>query len=737
MRNPNLLTIVSLLVLLSGCGKKIELPTHDESFLDQMADIHTAKTAQGYLTSDAGFTLLLPLDSENDKCTELPVHGLYFGGLRLLQGWEWDNGVIDNSAPIIHSKFRPDYIERNVLPGCSEKIFLAPNDAVCLISLNSEEKGLRRFTPKFDFRPIGLSQFEGRAKIHEKQNILTYGSPSYGYISVWSNAEEYRPDLKNERVEYAAPYLLLEDVATNKQTGRFIFTGKKEAVVLLGYGISESSAIEAVVQASKATEEIREKSTRRVLTLLNKSPVHSQENYLESLLAWDRWLLRANLNIFDQPYLHPLPPLLNDRAPIVDSRAMAAWFWAAGKDSIPNRMLTSMLSKPVNKDSDPEEFLSQIFTLHGYNEWLDLSGDGTLIDSLAIQLAKRFEMLVNVAKQNDNQVIVPELTPWNRKSERSGLIVIRETNPSPYTLLLHETVTEANSWYHFIPAWNDLFKVAYRTSRQLDYLEGFPLNLTLARERMLWSDREKKAWETASFNHDFNLGTIETILRADRRTKKYNFISQICDTLWGAENGYVFRHNPEYKDVQFPAAALVFSAAEQRYTSTLNAKNMQYFLHSRYAEYFDSRINLPPDQYPGGSPYATETIAERVRFFYENIAGIHPNPKRSIIRVAPTAPREIWKNRATTVTLDFKDETVAIFLDPYNGVYRFDRPEGDSNITVDLLDIPINGKRMNVNFAMKVKGQTFLERTGAQTGEPGFNLDNHEMKDIQRLTHDR
>ncbi len=713
--------------------RAIELPTHSDTILAGMAEVRKSEPTHALLISESGLIGCLPVNGQDKIVEELPLDGFYLGGIRLLSGWDVEFGTTSGiGEKRTTGEIYPDHIRRFLENGGSETITLDPEAAAFLVEIQSPRKEAIRFTANFDLRPIGISYMENPSRYDSDSGILIHGSPGTGFIAIVSKAT-WIASAKIERVEYPDRYPPLDEIATLTIPGHLDFPATPSVIVAIGAALTEESAVSLALKAFKESHKLKERAKDRAISFLNQAPLLSESSQVTAIAAWDRWLL-GNHKFRDAYTNHflPLPPIGVKRDLIVSSRAIPAWYWISNGDTSFNILFRSFLEASDKSQESAVGFEEQLYLLNSLIDWIELSGDEPFLEQYMDRLADLLEKVTNETRFNKNRVPISQPSRWQSRLEELALPSPYIESPIELTLLLQNTVQRANSVGGRIKAWSSVFREVNTPLKAIKTSSLIPYDPIIQTDPFVWSEEERLAWDNTLNNLEFNAGFVETVLMSDREDKTDLYLGRIAEKLWGSSIGLRFHHLPEYNVIAFPQAAWVTRAAMVQETGEIRKEFVDFYLRPCYSNWCKTERDASSILYPGASPEATETIAERIRFLYENILGIDPDHKDNRLRIAPCGPKSFWQNRKIETMVRLGDEKLSVLIDPYNGVYRVTRPGKIGIKLLDIEDLNIGGVSLQTTVQIKKRGITEITRILNAKDEPTLALDGVELGDVQR-----
>ncbi len=727
-------TLIFLIIgsVFSGCTRLPERPVHEIDILDRMADLRCENDEYGLLISKSGLTACIECDGSNReiKQIELPVEGLYFSSMRLIEGWTWipekdQTGKNDSPGDII----RPDRIERIISGSLRELITVDPDNAICLLEIpNLVDSGID-LELRFDFRPLSLAYLDYRFEYDDKENILIAGDPLYGFIAVTSNGFWIQSERKS-RKDYPAGYYPLEDVASIRIPGLIHFEEGSEPVVAISAAGSRKKAVEQAISGLKNYREIKDRASQNVLDVLNRAPLVCEDKELEAVAAWDRWLLVNHLSRTpEKVHFLPSPPVINEQDVVVDARAIPAWFWATAGDTTVETILDSFLIYNGQYLDDPE---GTIFALNSWIEWLDKTGRSSALHNRLNILVKPFNTLGLYAKQNSKQISLDGSNRWDIQLRNAGLIPSVSTKEPGLTYLYSELLKNALSWDRLDIDWRNLY--ANTSSRSLvnGIRTKMPYKKIIKNDRFVWGEKEREAWEAAKLNPDFNLGFADYLVFSDRENPTYYHLGRIARRLWGIHdrNGLRWSDNKLYEDVRFITPEWLIRTFEIRERGSLVDNDFDAYRLLEYPDWISAVSGDSMVYFHGSSPESTVNIAERTRFLYEVLLGINLVPESGNLQVTPLGPVDLWKDKRITSEILLRGERITLTMDPYNGFYQVVRREGDQELNMEIVDVPISGESLSVNTNLKTRGVTDIQRGIDRDGNPTLLIDGRETINV-------
>jgi len=728
-RNSLPLYCVAAILLISGCTRLPEAPVHNADLLERMAEVRSHSSGHSLLVSKSGFMACLPYSNASTTAEQLPVDGLYYKSLRLIQGWQWkidgkqwNRKDIDGAVDLI----RPDKIERAIAPELFERLILSPDLPVCILEINSSERQKKlELELMFDLRPIGLARADYSSRYDADLKQLIVGNPLYGYIAVGSSGEWFDMP-RRERRDFDHAYIPLDKAATISIPGSFLFRPTEETRVCIAFAGTESAASKYVQGALKDPESLCQQSSQFVLEFLNRTPVLCEDKKLEAALAWDRWLLFNHLSETNGiNHFLPFPPLGLSADVAIDARALPAWFWVTAGDTSLENILDASITSAADSLPDPEEAL---FALTGWADWMNLTGRSSAFEARIKVLSSAFHKLGSYANKHKKRMRLEKQSRWEEKLYSADLPVPPSSSFPGVNVLYSSLLDRVVRWDKYSVYWQNYFRNNASRSLFKGVKIVYPYDKIIRNDPVVWSEKEKTAWQDATNNPEFNLGYIEYALHGNRYDHNKYHLGRIINDDWSNELGYIWRFDDLYKNTFHTSPSMLVRSAILKERGYGSEKDFEALINPYYAVWYkiENRGEADQNTYQGKSPESTETIAERVRFFYEVILGLRINSRGRTLTLAPCHPLNIWENRSINTTINVTGEIITIDIDPFEGIYTFIRPGGDEQMTLDLRDLPFESKKLSIRAKLKRRGITVIKRGINKKGKPTLFVDGSE-----------
>ncbi len=722
----------SILVLLFlGCGEVAEPPEHNAAWLREMGSLRTESAGHALLLSPSQMMACLPYAGASGAQPDtLPVDGLYFGPLKLVADWRWSAEA--ETVPVAvagRDTVRPDYIHTYQHDHLSSRLTLDPDHPAALLELGTPPKhGAVELTLRFDVRPVSISTLPTRMELDEERNILLVGSDVYGFVAVASTgAWLLAPD--RERRDYPVAYPPLDGAATLFVPGTLRFEKPEDARVVIGAGLTRASATASLFDLLEDPEGIRLRTAQHVLAALNRAPLVSADTILALAAAWDRWLMinhfPANVN---EPAFAAMPPLGLTQEGDAMLRALPAWWWATAGDRraevIVDTFLTAADTMPRPEDT--------LLELVGWLNWVDLSGNAALVKDNRDRWLALFDQLGKTLRMPPGEGLGRKPLRWTRRFDVLHVPVRGSEDHTGLRYLAKHTTERARMWNSLDDEWYQDYKETSSYRLPGVSRDELPIPTGLKKDRFLWTQQYLEAWQRALNNPNYHLGYVETTLFTDRDDRTSHFLTRLVPDAWRCEQGFRWNDDLAFANICFTAPAWTIRYTELQASDEVRKQDWKAFYHPAYAAWFDNRPRTMNQPVPGGSPEALTTIAERVLFLYEGVLGLSPTPEHGRILVSPPGPRAAWEGRRTRCVVALAESRLLLDLDPYQGSYRITYLEGESKLTLDLQDVPVDGEWRRASLRFSPGREVLLERKPGSDGQLTLFLNGSELRMVER-----
>ncbi len=723
-------------MMLSGCNK---VPaSHDIHLLDDMARYACMADHPALWTSDAGLiACLVPSHGESwHDSPSMPEYteneGVYWNYYKLLAGWEW---IFLNDdlelCPGEESVIRPDYLERSLTPEVSERIVVHPDAPVMMIEFTRRSPSEVYYIPRFDLVNLMNESDPQRGELVLFDDGFVFELDHGCYLSISTNGQmihQYEEMLDCRIIDRLGNET--SSAHSHWNPGRVFFDRGQRVRIGLAMGRNIEEARQRSMLAVNNSSRLKEKAESRVLEYLDLAPMISDDLEFMSVAAWDRWRLRSHRI---RGRFVSRPPMHRNSGPFENAQAATAWYWSTASDTIHPELIASVIDEISNIGRVHHEQFSR--SMGAIQDYMEITGDYDELEPVAPDVIEAFVYFDNFY-QSESRSIGSQYNRWGERLLADGIEVPSDLLNKGVQFQFATVVGRTTNWETHITGWRQGMREVRRNQSEHQSLQGvideidngegyLPNHMT--ETYPVWFSRE---------NRYINLAHSERILLANRYASRATIIAEAASQLWRTPYGYRF-----HQDLDF--GTLVYSAPgwhmrwklAYEHEESANEILQDYFVNAP-AEYYRFSVYDGSIPRPVGSPEDLETIAARIRFLYETMLGIRPDPENNRIYIAPAGNLEFWRGRAVQTQVEFNGEVLGIYMDPYEGDYRITRSNPYSmddflatdGLTLILQDIWILDHSLSLDVGLEKHGTTHLQRVLENDLPSGYLLNGTSVR---------
>ncbi|MCB2198577.1 hypothetical protein KQI63_04180 [bacterium] len=729
-RTPILLSLsLALLTLLAvGCADQpLEVAPADETLLQDMATFRRGEVGHGLLVSHSGLVASLPVRDFGEAPLAVPARGLFYGPYRLLDGWSWDAGQTGQTDPGALAQQRPDRIERP-LPGIgTERVILDPDSACGVILLPSGPGSLVRFIPAIDLRPIAEPSANATVSWSELDKALIASLPNEEIVLALVSNGGFAEGREEKRIEYATSWGPLEAVASVLEPGLFSFPKAKGAAIGLGVATSRQDAVRLARHALDQRSTIERRAKQRAFETLDRVAVRSNDSLFTAAAAWDIWWTTDGLLVGPEGNRHRLSraPLPYAGDPVADTNTLPALLAIHPSDLDPARQLFAALDEPF-AENDLEGYayaLAQLLSDRMLASWL--STDSALVEHARLLATYSPDLTVD-----PDSTVYDLLTRWDIDLRDAGFSHPALATQSGLASLLLEAMEDLTTLARRNDLETDEFQFLTQiiaTSARPD--PNFPAYILLKPPES-WDAETVEEYRDASTHPRLSLPWYErhSPLHARRGDDE---LAKLAMRIWTAEHGLRFHAEDGFRPLAFNSSRWLAWHQLNRSGSAISRQQVDALFRG---EYWSWLYEDPIRQVtlPGGAVVDQEVAARRLNVRLRDLIGLewkggfsrprsHEGDRGSPVvtgfSLKPAQPLEFWKGRAVTFAIGQGDARIQVYMEPWEGLYRFSVSDDSRDMQVDLIDLPVEGTRLSGSFA--VQSGRVIEITRELTG-PGL-----------------